>query len=98
MQLRKKQKPIYSVPDCSAGRTAAARQEVGIGAGEALMQSDLWRPAELFDFRYVEQLLRRAVRARRIKLDLALVADDLCDLGSEVGDSDVFPGPDIEKA
>src|SRR5450756_1177896 len=62
------------------------------------MQPNLRRPAELLYFRHVEKLLRRAVRARRIKLDLALETDDLCDLGSEVGDGDVLPGPDIEKA
>ena len=81
----------------SVGRAAASRQEVGVGDGQTVVQPDLRRPAEPFDFRNVEKLLRRTVRSRGVERDLAVIADDLRDLGREVGDGDVLAGPDIEK-
>ena len=61
------------------------------------MQSDRWRPAELFDFRYVEQLLRRTVRPGGIELDLAFVADNMSYFRREVADGDVSPVPTLRK-
>ena len=71
--------------------------EIGIHALKPFAQRDRGAPAERIDARDVEQLARRAVRLRRVELDLARIADHVGDNPRELRDRDVLAGADIEE-
>src|SRR5271169_5009667 len=71
--------------------------EVGIHALQSFAQRYRRMPAQRVDAGDVEELARRAIGQRRVKLDLAAEADDLGDQASELGNRDVFAGADIKE-
>src|SRR5882724_11452437 len=63
----------------------------------AILQRRRGAPAELCEPADIEQLARRAVGTRRVKTDLAGIADGGGDHARELGDGDVLAGADIDQ-
>src|SRR4051812_36606816 len=64
--------------------------------GNALLQRDAWRPAELLQPIDVEQLPRRAIGFRSVVHDVTRIADDGADQVDELGYGDISARTDID--
>src|SRR4051794_266715 len=76
-------------------RLVVVFQEPPVGACDALVERGRGPPAQLVDFRDVEELAGGAVRLAAVPHDGPVVADDLCHDLSELGDRDVRPGAHV---
>src|ERR1051325_8666613 len=70
--------------------------EILVSLREAFAQRRLGSPAETFQLRRVDELARRAVRARGVVDELAFEADDLGHRAGELRDGHVLADADID--